>query len=91
MSEDVKCLTCEDGGRIQCPCCSGNGGTINNFYPLGVGKGYFCCYCGGVGKVLCPECNRPRTIFQEQGTFTAALGELLSWILTRLFPEKNIS
>ena len=91
MSEDVKCQTCEDKGKIQCPCCSGYGGAVNDFYPMGVGKAYNCFYCSGVGKIICPGCNKSRAIFWEQSTFTGVMGELLSWIRTWLFPEKNIS
>ena len=91
MSKDVNCPTCEDERRIQCPCCSGYGGAVNNFYPMGVGKVHICCYCSGVGRILRPRCNKSRTIFREQNAFTGAMEELLSWIRTWVFPEKNIS
>jgi DnaJ-class molecular chaperone len=57
MSEKTHCPTCEDKGRIQCPCCLGRGGTITNFFPFGLGKGYLCSYCGGLGTIPCPRCR----------------------------------
>jgi DnaJ-class molecular chaperone len=62
MSEKTHCPTCEDKGRIQCPCCSGSGGTIINFFPFGIGKAYTCSYCGGSGTVPCPSCSVSRVI-----------------------------
>jgi len=60
MSEKTHCPTCNDKGTIQCPCCSGCGGTITDYFPFGIGKAYSCSYCGGSGAVPCPRCSASR-------------------------------
>jgi len=89
MPEKERCQTCEDIRKIRCPYCSGRGGIINHFYPLGMGKSYSCYYCGGVGKIPCPRCKKAGTIFQEPGIITETMGVFFSWIWTRLFHEKR--